>query len=120
MWIIRPGEVQPDQSPDPMFYGGTVSRYGLIGADASREMWASLTRFAPGARTWMHIHDFVQMLYVTEGEGILATPAEEHRVTPGMLIVIPPGEAHWHGATAAGPFAHLGVGTHGRTETRGD
>ncbi len=115
MLVIETTTVQPDESPAPMFLGGTVGRSGLVGGDISRAMWASLVRFAPGARTRLHTHDFIQVLYVTEGEGILATADDEHRVRPGMLIIIPPGESHWHGATAEGPFAHLGIGTHGGT-----
>lgn len=30
-------------------------------------------------------------------------------VTPGMVIFVSPGEAHWHGATKDSSFAHLSI-----------
>jgi quercetin dioxygenase-like cupin family protein len=66
--------------------------------------------FAPGARTHWHRHGAGQLLYVTGGEGWVgtrgATPA---RVRVGDTAWTPPGEEHWHGATAEGYLLHLGV-----------
>ena len=65
--------------------------------------------FRPGERTKFHTHAGVQILYVTEGDGIVATREEEREVSQGDLIVFPPGEEHWHGNTedATAPFTHV-------------
>lgn len=65
--------------------------------------------FRPGERTKFHTHDGVQVLYITEGKGIVATRDEERAVSKGDLIVFPPGEEHWHGnkEDATSPFSHV-------------
>lgn len=70
---------------------------------------ASEVTFRAGERTKWHTHDGVQILYVTHGEGIVATRAEEHAVSEGDLVVFSPDEEHWHGNTpeAAAPFSHI-------------
>ncbi len=65
--------------------------------------------FRPGERTRFHTHAGVQLLYVTDGTGVVATRDEERTVSEGDLIMFPPGEEHWHGNTddADEPFSHL-------------
>lgn len=65
--------------------------------------------FRPGERTKFHAHVGVQILYVTGGEGIVATRDEEREVSEGDLIVFDPGEEHWHGNTedAESDFSHV-------------
>ncbi|RQG92472.1 cupin domain-containing protein [Natrarchaeobius chitinivorans] len=65
--------------------------------------------FRPGERTKFHIHAGIQILYVTEGDGIVATRDEEREVSQGDLIVFPPDEEHWHGNTedTTSPFSHV-------------
>lgn len=67
--------------------------------------------FRPGERTRFHTHAGVQVLYVTEGDGIVATHDGERAVSEGDLIVFEPGEEHWHGNAqdADSPFSHLAV-----------
>jgi quercetin dioxygenase-like cupin family protein len=67
--------------------------------------------FRPGERTKFHTHEGIQVLYVTEGAGVVATREEERTVTEGDLILFGPGEEHWHGNTddAESPFSHLFV-----------
>jgi quercetin dioxygenase-like cupin family protein len=67
--------------------------------------------FRPGERTKFHTHAGVQILYVTEGDGIVATRDGERGVSKGDLIVFEPAEEHWHGNTqnAEAPFSHLAV-----------
>lgn len=65
--------------------------------------------FRPGERTKFHTHVGVQVLYITEGDGIVATRDEEREVSRGDLIAFPPGEEHWHGnkEDAKSPFSHV-------------
>ena len=72
--------------------------------------------FTPCAHTAWHRHSLGQTLYVTEGEGFVqARGGALIRIRPGDVIVTPPGEWHWHGATRNNFMAHLAL-TEGETE----
>jgi quercetin dioxygenase-like cupin family protein len=77
---------------------------------ADSDGWAaSLTTFGIGGRLDWHTHDSEQFLYITEGRGIVATKEREYVVTPGMVVYIPAGENHWHGATPESSMTHLNI-----------
>ncbi|AJT68538.1 hypothetical protein T261_6936 [Streptomyces lydicus] len=64
--------------------------------------------FAPGARTFWHTHPHGQVLYVTEGAGLVQReggPVE--RIRAGDTVWIAPGERHWHGAAPDAFMTHL-------------
>lgn len=86
-------------------------REGLRSEFKDNTVRASEVTFRPGERTKFHTHDGIQVLYVTEGTGIVATREEERTVTEGDLILFPPGEDHWHGTSddAESSFSHLFV-----------
>jgi quercetin dioxygenase-like cupin family protein len=65
--------------------------------------------FPPGCRTTLHTHEHEQVLYIIEGQGILATENQENTVYPGTLVLVPPGEKHWHGATKSSFMSHLSI-----------
>lgn len=65
--------------------------------------------FEAGGRTRPHIHRSGQMLYVIDGEGIVADGSERHRVRAGDVITVEPGEWHWHGGTPESAMSHLTV-----------
>lgn len=115
MHVIRHDAEQVTPVEAPIFRGD-VARRALVGAEQSEQVTVLLVRFAPGGRNVFHRHTFDQVLYVTEGEGIVASETEEHIVRAGDTIVIPAGERHWHGATDATSMAHLAIGTPGTTE----
>lgn len=108
-------EVTGMPSTDPVEMDGDVQestallREGLRGEFEDNTVRASQVTFRPGERTKLHTHDGIQVLYVTEGTGIVATREEERTVTEGDLILFPPGEAHWHGNRddAESSFSHL-------------
>jgi quercetin dioxygenase-like cupin family protein len=70
---------------------------------------ASEVTFRPGEHTTFHTHDGVQILYVTEGNGIVANREREEEVSEGDVILISRGEEHWHGNTqnAENAFSHV-------------
>ena len=74
--------------------------------------------FAPGARTAWHTHPAGQILYVTSGNGLVATRDWSRRITVGDVVEIPAGVEHWHGATASTPMQHLAVQPDARTDWR--
>lgn len=118
MQIIRHDPTAPPVNTAPVV-SGTVRLRTLVGAEDSDQVRVFLVRFEPGGRNLLHTHSFDQILYILEGEGILATETEEHHVHPGDIVVVPAGEPHWHGATAETAMAHLAFGIPGSTDVGG-
>lgn len=113
MRIVRVDDSAPSPANQPIFLGHVESQPLLD--NVSEHVRLTVVRFSPGARTKLHTHAFEQVLLITEGKGILATETEEHVVTPGAIVVIPPGEVHRHGATDDTPMAHISITTPGET-----
>src|SRR5438046_3778740 len=101
---------EPSSRGPADWFTGTVRIDPLFQAhDPARASGASVT-FEPGARTAWHTHPLGQTLLVTAGCGRAqrwGRPIEEIR--PGDVIWIPPGEKHWHGATATTAMTHLAI-----------
>ncbi len=73
-------------------------------------MIVSLVRFTPGARTNWHSHAVGQTLHVTDGIGLVQTrDGTVIRMRPGDTVYTPPGQEHWHGATAGNFMCHLAM-----------
>ena len=108
MKVIEVKDVEVyNASIEPNFTGGQVDIQFIINEKMAREVNIGLVKFGPGGRTVNHIHTTEQVLYVTEGKGIVATEDEEIMATPGMVFFIPRGEKHWHGATRDASFTHI-------------
>jgi quercetin dioxygenase-like cupin family protein len=107
--VVACDEAKAEESKDEIVAKGPVHRKMLIDDRMSGGFGVVWVSFAPGAKLNYHTHPFEQILYVTEGKGIVATKAEERIVTPGTVVFIPPGEAHWHGATENTPFTHIAL-----------
>jgi quercetin dioxygenase-like cupin family protein len=104
---IHPTVMEPKD--DPIVRSAAVSGRRLLTA-AEAEGWAaSLTTFGIGGRLNWHTHDSEQILFVTEGRGIVATKEREYVITPGCIVYIPAGEIHWHGATEEYAMTHLNI-----------
>ena len=105
----RDADVNPGKGPAD-YFTGTVRIDPLFDArDPQRVLVASVT-FEPGARTAWHTHPLGQTLIVTAGCGWVQRwggPVEELR--PGDVISCPPGEKHWHGATATTGMSHIAI-----------
>ena len=115
MKVIKISEVKPVEGISKLFTGGNVNRQVLIDEKIAQQLKMMMISFSPGARTKFHTHTFEQVLYVTEGKGVVATEKEEHVVTPGVIAYIPVGERHWHGATEDTSFSHISIITPGET-----
>jgi quercetin dioxygenase-like cupin family protein len=107
--ITRSGS-QPSNKGPVEYFTGTVRIDPLFKAnDPSRTSGSSVT-FEPGARTAWHTHPLGQTLIVTAGCGLVQRwggPIEEIR--PGDVVWIPPGQKHWHGATATTAMTHISI-----------
>jgi quercetin dioxygenase-like cupin family protein len=109
MEIKRSGS-QPSGTGSAEWFTGAVRIDPLFQApEPARAVGASVT-FEPGARTAWHTHPLGQTLIVTAGCGWVQReggPVEEIR--PGDVVWFPPGEKHWHGATATTAMTHIAV-----------
>jgi quercetin dioxygenase-like cupin family protein len=92
------------------YFSGSVRIDPLNDApDPARVSIAQVT-FEPGARTAWHTHPLGQTLVVTSGAGRAQRwggPIEE--IHPGDVVWIPPGEKHWHGASATTAMTHIAI-----------
>ena len=115
MDVITISKVPEDDTPLPIF-DGKVTIQPLVTKEMSDSLGMAAVNFSPGARTKLHTHGYDQVLLGTDGKGILATETEEHVVTPGVLVHVPTGEKHWHGATKDSSFTHVSVNLPGETK----
>jgi quercetin dioxygenase-like cupin family protein len=109
MEIKRVGSRPSGKGPAEWFTGA-VRMDPLMDAGEPARVAGTMVTFEPGARTAWHTHPLGQTLIVTAGCGWAQReggPREEIR--PGDVVTIPPGEKHWHGATATTGMTHLAI-----------
>jgi quercetin dioxygenase-like cupin family protein len=114
MKIVRTDMVPKESRVSPMFTG-QVTMQTLL--PESSEFIVNIVNFGKGVRNKFHSHDYEQILIVTGGRGIVATEGEKQVVSEGDVILFPPGEKHWHGATEDSNFSHIFV-TNTQTKTK--
>jgi quercetin dioxygenase-like cupin family protein len=110
--IARAGSLPSAKGPAENFTG-SVRVDPLFRAKAPSRTSGSTVTFEPGARTAWHTHPLGQNLIVTAGLGWVRRwggPVEEIR--PGDVVWFPPGEKHWHGATATTAMSHISIVEH--------
>jgi quercetin dioxygenase-like cupin family protein len=109
MIVANIDKLEAVETSDEIVAKGPVHRKTLIDTKDTDGSGVLMVTFGPGARLNFHTHNYEQILYVTEGKGIVATRSEEVTVTPGTCVYIEPGEVHWHGATKDSSFSHLAI-----------
>ncbi|MGO1079986.1 (R)-mandelonitrile lyase [Inquilinus sp. CA228] len=100
----------PAQPGPAEYFTGTVRIASRFQRTDPARVGGAIVSFEPGARTAWHTHPLGQTLIVTAGQGWIQReggPVEEIR--PGDVVWIPPGEKHWHGATATTAMTHVAV-----------
>ena len=101
---------EKDATKEPLFQGGTVKTQFILDEEfKGNKVQIINVKFSKGARNKFHTHTNKQVLFVIEGEGIVADRKQEYKLVPGMAVIIPAGEEHWHGATKKSSFAHLSM-----------
>jgi len=109
---IKRGGSQPSTKGPTEYFTGTVLIDPLFQAnDPARAVGARVT-FEPGARTAWHTHPLGQTLIVTAGCGLAQRWGDDNpvkKIHPGDVVWIPPGEKHWHGATATAAMTHIAI-----------
>ncbi len=99
----------PEEMDSDVQESTALLREGLRSEFDGNTVRSSEVTFRPGERTKFHTHEGIQILYVTDGTGVVATRDEKRTVSEGDLIMFPPGEEHWHGTDPDGEssFSHL-------------
>jgi quercetin dioxygenase-like cupin family protein len=109
MDINRNGS-QPSSRGPAEFFTGSVRIDPLIQTTAPARMGGGMVTFEPGARSAWHTHPLGQMLIVTAGCGLVqSVGGPVVKIRPGDVVWCPPGEKHWHGATAITGMTHLAI-----------
>lgn len=109
MEIMRAGTRPSGVGPSEWFTGRVRIDPLFAAPSPARGRGAAVT-FEPGARTNWHTHPLGQTLIVTAGVGWVQReggPVEV--VRPGDVVWFPPGERHWHGATATTGMTHVAL-----------
>lgn len=109
MDIMRAGS-RPSGKGPAAWFTGAVRVDPLFDAPDPARAAGALVTFEPGARTAWHTHPLGQTIIVTAGLGWAQReggPVEVIR--PGDVVWFPPGERHWHGATATTAMSHVAI-----------
>ncbi len=109
MKIIKAGS-RPTVRASSDYFTGTVWQDPIIEADEPARVRALRVSFDPGARTAWHTHPLGQTLYVINGVGLMGLRNEAPQlIKAGDTVWIPPGEEHWHGASATNSMTHIAI-----------
>ena len=109
MKIVGNAERGCRRGPEEWFTG-MVWIDGVVEATAPSRLQSAVVTFTPGARTAWHTHPLGQTLYVVSGLGWVQKQGEAAvAIRPGDVVVIAPGENHWHGAEAGHTLVHLAM-----------
>ncbi|WP_353183685.1 cupin domain-containing protein [Bosea sp. (in: a-proteobacteria)] len=107
---IRRIGTQPSGPGPAEYFTGPVRIDPLFNPPEPARIATALVTFEPGARTAWHTHPLGQTLIVTAGCGWAQReggPVEAIRA--GDVVWFPPGEKHWHGATATTAMSHIAL-----------
>ncbi len=107
---IKRNGTRPQNTGTADYFTGSVRLEPLVQAGAPARVACVSVTFEPGARTAWHTHPLGQTLIVTAGSGWAQRsggPVEEIR--QGDVVWFPPGEKHWHGATATTAMTHIAI-----------
>ena len=107
---IKRSGTQPSGKGPAECFTGTVRIDPLFQAPEPARVLAASVTFEPGARTAWHTHPLGQTLIVTAGCGLVQSRGGPIKmIRPGDVVWCPPGEKHWHGATATTAMTHIAI-----------
>ena len=109
MKIFKSGS-RPTKKASSDWFTGTVWQDPIVEAPEPARIRALNVSFEPGARTAWHTHPLGQTLYVLTGNGLVGLRNEAPKIIKaGDTVWIPPGEEHWHGASASNAMTHIAI-----------
>ncbi|MFC1906388.1 cupin domain-containing protein [Chloroflexota bacterium] len=90
--VINPQELEGYSPPG---HGGVINKQMVDKNTGSLKIKVAMGRQAPGGITEMHSHDSSEQLhFVLKGEVTITGPDGNFKITEGMAVLTPPGEAH--------------------------
>lgn len=109
MQIIKTGS-RPTRKASSDYFTGVVWQDTIIEATEPARVCALKVSFEPGARTAWHTHPLGQTLHVLSGIGLIGLRESSPQfIKAGDTVWIPPGEEHWHGASAQNSMTHIAI-----------
>ena len=109
MEIIK-GSSRPTKKASSEYFTGIVWQDPIIEASEPARVRALRVAFEPGARTAWHTHPLGQTLYILSGIGLMGLRNKAPQtINAGDTVWIPPGEEHWHGASATNSMIHIAI-----------
>jgi len=109
MNITRNGSQSSVKGPSDWFTGTVRIDSPFQTSDPAR-IGGAIVTFEPGARTAWHTHPLGQTIIVTAGCGWAQHDGGAiETIQPGDIVWFPPGEKHWHGATATTAMTHIAI-----------
>jgi quercetin dioxygenase-like cupin family protein len=109
MDINRSGSEASRKGPGDWFTGAVRIDPLFPAREPARASGGQVT-FEPGAHTAWHTHPLGQTLIITSGLGwVQREGATVEEVRPGDIVWFPPGEKHWHGASASIAMTHIAI-----------
>jgi quercetin dioxygenase-like cupin family protein len=109
MEIQRAGS-RPSARATEEHFTGAVRIDPLFDRDDPARATGSVVTFEPCAHTAWHTHPLGQTLIVTSGVGrVQRWGGAIEEIRPGDVVLVPPGEKHWHGAAPATAMTHIAI-----------
>ena len=109
MKIIK-AESRPTVRASSDYFTGRGWQDPIIEADEPARVRALKVSFEPEARTAWHTHPLGQTLHIISGIGLIGLRNKTPKlINAGDTVWIPPGEEHWHGASAANSMTHIAI-----------
>jgi 4-carboxymuconolactone decarboxylase len=106
---IVPAGAGSERGPVSNFTGVVATDTPFRGTGGSKLGGARVT-FQPGARSNWHMHPLGQLLFVTEGRGLIQEEGGRVRtMRRGDAVWTAPGVRHWHGAARDSVMSHVAV-----------
>ena len=113
---VVPSETRPRGTADPDNFTLPGQMQRLLGRDDQLPIRLYRVNFGINGATNWHSHDDVQLLYGLSGTCLVVNRAgDDTLLGPGDLVIIEPGEEHWHGAAPGGKGEHLAINLGGET-----
>jgi quercetin dioxygenase-like cupin family protein len=109
MEIARAGSQASVKGQAENFTGAVRADPLFERTDPARTLGLSVS-FEPCARTAWHTHPLGQTLIVTAGCGrVQRWGGSIEEIRPGDVVLIAPGEKHWHGAAPTTAMTHIAI-----------
>lgn len=108
--VVRPLEAEPSRVAPPSLFIGDNHLHHVSEQLGASKLEVNGIYYAPGARSRPHTHDTDQLIYVIEGEAVIAVAGSEDQVVEaGQFVMLPADVPHMHGATDAGTSTHISI-----------